>query len=1126
MKKNLLRWRALGATVALLFVLAITQVVQAQNSAVSGTVIDSETNEPIIGALVKVVGTVNAVATDVDGVFSINAPSNASLEVAYLGFKTQAVAVSGRTNVGTIKMETDAQLLDQVIITGYGGTTNRAKSTASIATVPKKVFESGSYSNPSAALSGAVPGLQVTNTSGAPGSVSKITLRGGTSLKGEGSPLIMVDGQIRGSFSDINAEDIADMQVLKDAAATAIYGARANNGVILITTKRGQNGKTSITASAKIGLNYMSENWKPLSASDYLVWGRTGIMNSLQYDEKQASKLTASGNPLGTGNDWKANGNYTGAGVWSTQFLTDENKHLLSQGWQSVKDPYTGKDLIFMDNRYSDIAFNNPALTQDYNVSLSGGNDKGSYFASLGYYDQEAQTLNNWYNRLSFLFNGDYKITSWLKSESSFNFTHAQWRDWKHTSEANYFARMLSVPPTVRLTNNEGETILGPNAGDGNPAFNQEKNIQNYNIDQFTFSQGLTFQLLPKLSIKATALWMYDETLKENFTKDQRNGYMSSTDVNVGWNRSRKSSSEFNRYFRQTYNAVLNFNEDFGGSKHNFNALLGMEYYDQARIGLKASGEGAPTDDFMDLSLTSNKEGLRGVDSWHQQYRIMSFLGRLGYSYDSKYIFDFTFREDGYSTLDANNRWGFFPGVSAAWVISREGWMDSSRDWLSFLKLRASFGVNGNVTGIGSNTDISTAAGNLGPYELQGAYGSTSYNNQIGFLLSTLPASGIRWEKSNTFEIGADAGFLDGKINVQLAYYNRTTEDLIAGVNIPIAQGFSSIKTNNGSVRNQGVELSIGATPIRTKDWEWTINGNITWNKNQVIKLPNNGNENNRQNGTQIYDPAQGKVVWVGGTDAQQEGMWLSDQIIGYQADGLFRTQADLDAVGNRIDLVRYSEVGGNTASKNVVGSTRYNNLSPTDKDNYFQYGLGDVNFRDIDGNDTIDTRDRKVLGKSTPTFFGGLSTTLTWKNLSLYIRTDFALDFVQIDQFRTWTLGGMQGQYNGLEDIKDTWTPNNVNAKYPLYYNSDQVYKNNYRYSSLMTYQGDYLCLREVSLTYAFPKELIAKAKMQNLSVSVSGQNLAYLTASRNINKEAGGVVGGSYGLPITLLMSAKITF
>lgn len=1129
MKKNLLRWKALGSTLLVALALCLTQVAVAQNASVTGTVVDADNQEPIIGALVKVVGAnTTTTATDINGQFVVQAPSNATLEVNFLGYKTQPIAVSGRSALGTILLAPDAQQLETVIITGYGGTTNRAKSTASIATVPKKVFEVGAYANPSAALSGAVPGLQVRTTSGKPGSVSTITLRGGTSLSGDGSPLIMVDGQIRGSLSDINPEDIGDMQVLKDAAATAIYGARANNGVILITSKRGKEGRAQISASAKVGLNYINNtDWKMMDAGEFLTWGRKGIMNTMQYDDNNIAKLTAAGNPLGTGNDWKLNGNYFAGGVWSTQFLTDENKHLLTGGgvekWSSVKDPYTGKDLIFTDNPYYEMGFNNPSMTQDYNVSISGGNDKGSYYSSVGYYDEQAQTIDNGYSRLSFLFNGDYKITKWLKSESSFKWENARWRDWMHTSEGNYWARMYAVPPTVRLYNNEGEAMLGPNVGDGVPGFNASKNIQNYNTDRFTFSQGLTFQILPNLSVKGTALIMYDESFKETFAKDQRSGYLSATNPNSGWNKSRTSKAEFDRYIRQTYNAILQYKENFGGSKHNLDLLAGMEYYDQRRVGFSAEGKGAPTDDFMDLGLTSAKEGERKIDSWHDQYRIMSFLGRLNYDYDGKYIVGFTFREDGYSTLLGNNRWGFFPGISAAWVLTRENWMEPTRDWLSFLKIRASYGQNGNVSGIGS-------------YDLQGMYGKYEYNNQVGFSVnypkypdnnvkSGLPSPGIRWEKSGTFEVGVDAGLFDGKLNVGLAYYNRVTEDLIADVTIPISQGFPSLRTNNGSIQNQGIEFTVGATPIRNKDWEWSINANLTWNKNLVVKLPNNGLENNRQNGTQIWDPNKNELVWVTG---QQEGAWLGDQVVGYIADGIISNDADLASVANKVYQPVRSEVGGNTPGKGTAGAIRFQNLDGKfDVTKYHPLAKGDVMFRDIDGNDTVDTRDRAVLGKTTPTIFGGLSTTLTWKGLSLYIRTDFALDFVQIDWFRTWLLGGMQGQYNGLkETITNTWTPENPTAKYPLYYNSDQAYKNNYRYSSLLLYQGDYLCLREVALTYNFPSALIKKAAMQNLSLSVSAQNIAYLTASKNISKEAGGIVQGSYALPLTVMFGLKVTF
>ncbi|MEG2606813.1 MAG: SusC/RagA family TonB-linked outer membrane protein [Mucinivorans sp.] len=1125
MKKHLLRWKALGATFALVLVLAITQVVQAQNATVTGKVLDAETDEPIIGAVVKVIGTQRAVATDVDGLFSVNAAKDAQLVISYLGYKNLAVAVAGRTNLGSLKMATDAQMLDQVIITGYGGTTSRAKSTASIASVPKKTFEVGSYANPSSALAGAVPGLAVKTTSGRPGAVSDIVLRGGTNLSGSGAPLVIVDGQIRGGLSDINPEDIADMQVLKDAAATAIYGARANNGVILITSKKGKIGKTSITASVKVGINYLQEPVKMVGARDYITWTRRAQVNTDPYFAGRIGSLTGA-QPYGTGNWWKDDkgnfydGNKTANAVWSTMYLNNQNRFKLDQGWQWMIDPV--KDIanpdgnpamdtiIFNEFMNGDAAYRSPAVTQDYNLSVSGGNDKGSYFASIGYYDEQGLPVNTYYNRLSFLFNGDYKITKWLKAESSFAFVEAKWRDVQVTSEGNYFGRMKSVPPTSREYNENGELLIGRGNGDDNPLVNDDKFIRRNVSDKFTMRQGFTVDFHPNLNLKLNAIWMYDESHNEAFNRD----YIKQPGT---INRDRSSSASFGRTLRQTYNAVLNYNTDFGGSKHHFNGLVGMEYYDSRNLGLSASGSLAPTDEFMDLGLTSTDKDKRGVDSWHSQERIMSFLGSLNYDYDGRYIVGFSFREDGYSKLVGNNRWGFFPGVSAAWVLTRENWMANSSGWLNFLKLRASYGQNGNVGGIGS-------------YDLQGNYGTYTGNNaylgNIGYGLGGLPSPNLRWEKSSTFEIGVDAGFLDGRINFALAYYNRVTSDLISNINLPGTAGITSLRTNNGSVGNQGIEISGTFEPIRTKDWNWSITANFTWNKNKVLSLPNNDRDRNRQGGTQIWDPNLKQLVWVGGT---QEGLW-GDEFVGYNCIGMYRTDEDLKKYGaNKLDMAMYSDVGYANKQKPTAGIDLYNSMTAAEKAKVNPFAKGDLFFEDIDGNDTIDTRDRKVLGRTTPKIYGGLSTTLTWRNLTLYIRTDFAVGHVQFDFGRTWYLGNMQGTYGTCTDVKDTWTPENPNAKYPINYWADQLVKNNYRTSNFMTHDASYWAFREVQLSYSFPQKLISKAKMQNLTLAVTGQNLGYITAvQNNYGPEIGGNPGsyGAYQLPLTFLFSAKITF
>ena len=1082
-----------------------------QNGSCTGIVKDT-TGETVIGASVVVKGTTNGTITGIDGDFSLNNVKQGDIiQISFVGYKTVEVKWNGQPLNVTLK--DDTEMLGEVVVTGYGGQQLRTKVTNSISKVKQESLNVGMHSNPAQALSGAVAGLKVIQSSGSPGATPTIILRGGTNLDGTGSPLVVVDGQLRDSMSDINPEDIESMDVLKDAGATALYGARASNGVILITTKRGKAGFREINFKAKLGLSYARTPYEFLEAGEYIKAMRKAHWDAGHlFQDKDGNTKTYWGNwesylngkqPFGTGNNLDQD-------IYSTQFLNEDNKYLLGRGWQTVTDPITGKEILYKNTDVDKYNLNDPAFSQDYNINMSGGNDRGTYYAGLGYNRQEGVPVNTFYERYSFITNASYKIADWLTSTSSLNYNRANWKNMpgSNGSELNYFGRVRSLPPTVLFEDEEGNMKLGPGTADGNQMYQPDQWWNDNQSDKFTMSQSFKIDILKNLSLTANMNWYYSETYQESFTKDYEN-------TPGNFVRTRSATAYYNRDFRQTYNAVLNYNETFF-LDHHVEVMLGMEYYNKYQRGFEAQGQGAPTDDLPDLSLTDKGEGKRTINSWHEKQRILSFFGRLNYDFKDKYLLSFVFRRDGYSSLLGDNRWGFFPGVSAGWIFGREDFIKEAIPVMSFGKLRASYGINGNASGIGA-------------YTLQGSYGSSNsngsfnYNGNTSYLITELPNPNLRWEKTATFEVGADLSFFANRLNTNLTYYNRLTSDKYAALSFPTSTGFSSVTNNNGEFRNQGIEIELSGKIIDSKDWTWSASGNIAFNKNKIVSLPDNGMERNRINAFQVYTGNGEEKKWVGG---QQEGQEPGILYL-YQADGIYRSYDEIPA-----NLVR------KYGSRTYYGPEAWNKLTAEQQNATTNFPIqpGDTKFHDVNGDDVIDEFDKVKVGATSPRWTGGFNTTLRWKNFQLYGRFDYALGFWLYENSGTqsttpWFMGCYQGTYNTPTMYYDTWSESNPNAKYPRYLFADQNGKNNYIASTMFAYRGDYLAIREISLSYSLPESVAKMLKMQRAEVSITGQNLGYITGAKNVgspeaNPKDNGAVGQGYSLPRTILFGVNLTF
>ncbi|ALO47701.1 SusC/RagA family TonB-linked outer membrane protein [Hoylesella enoeca] len=1082
-----------------IFGLLVTTALMAQNWAVSGVVRDAETGEPLVGATIIEVGTSNGTVTDVDGNFSLKLTKQATqVRFSYLGYTDQTLQAKAGQSM-TVRLKPLAHELGETVVIGYSGTIIRSKLTNSISKVKNESLTTGMFSNPAQALSGTVAGLRVIQNSGDPNASPTIVLRGGTDYNGSGTPLIVVDGMIRGSMNDINPNDIESMEVMKDAGATAIYGSRANNGVILITTKKGKSGEGKINFNSKLSWNHFNNPYKFCDSRDYLYYERRSYLYAQQKGTANLNSL--SGNqPYGTGNDYNADGNKSSAGLWGVylkeNLSEDLYNKLLGEGWETMIDPVTGKELVFINNHMEDFNIKTPSFSQDYNLSYSGGNDSGHYYAGLGYNRSEGNAINNFNRRLSALLNVDYKIKPWMTSLSNFNFSTTKYRGISpFTGEANYFSRNFSYPPTFRAYNANGELLLGKNSGDGNQQFLASAWDNDYSRQKFTFSQDFRITPIKDLTIDFKGDWFYEYYTYESFYHT----YLSSPGR---YNTAHNSYAQHERQLTQTYNILLNYNKSFGN--HSLSALAGWEYFHQKYLEIEASGHNPNNNYFKDLQYTITDEGARSIDSDHAKFITESYFARLNYDYEAKYLASFTLRRDGISKLSKDNRWGTFPGMSLGWVFTKEDFM-SRLPWLSFGKLRASFGRNGNV-----NKDW------VGNYTIQGAYGQSIYNGDLAFSLSSLPNYYLTWETSRTFELGLDLGFLDNKIQANFTWYDRRTSNKYANITVPASSGWTSHTSNNGTLQNRGVELELNYHVLNTGDWRVDLGFNIASNMNKILKLPTNGREKNRQGGFEVYTGNGTEKKWVGGW---AEGERPGDLYV-FQAEGIYKSYDEIP--GNLLDKTT-SENGG--SNKILYGPTAYKNEGKANG------GLaimpGDVKWKDVNGDGVIDNYDMVKVGNTTPKWTGGFNLSASWKGLTLSARLDYALGFKTYDSRTSWIMGNMQGTYNTLTNVKDTWSPENPNAKYPIYIWADQLNARNYdRTSSIFAYNGDYLSFRELTLSYDLPKSLLTPLRIEAMRLSVTGQNLGYLCEAPYFYSPEVSNNNGGYPLPRMLVLGLNVTF
>lgn len=981
-----------------MLVLTLSSSMFAQKK-ITGIVVD-EKGESVIGASVSEKGTTSGTATDIDGKFSLEVKDGAVIVVSYLGFLTQEIIVNDRSDFHII-MKDNTEMLNEVVVVGYG-VMRKKDLTGSLASVGAKSLKDKPVANIGEALQGQAAGVQVVNA-GAPGSNVSIRIRGLGSINST-DPLLVIDGVPTDMpLNALNQNDVETIDILKDASATAIYGSRGANGVVLITTKKGKSGDGIISVSANWGIQDATSVPKMLNASQFA---------SLH-------------------NDMMANNNRTQR--------------------PDFEDPTSwGKGTDWTD------ALLRTAAMQNYSVSYSGGTDKSNYYVSGSVFDQNGIVINTSYRRYTLQFNNESKVRPWLKFGNNVTLSH----DTKKNGDYSILNTLASLP-TQSIYNEDG-TYSGPGTeaqyyGDlRNPIGTARLNnttTKGYNVLGNLYGEASLFD---KVTYKMTGGIDFKFWDENNFTPK----YDWQPIPVVNSYRSEQSNKSLTYLWDNTLTYMDTFNE-----KHNLNVMIGSSAQNNTYNYSKASIQG-----FLSDSNNQLNNGLLDptVGGSKNEWALLSFFGRVNYSFNDKYLLTATVRRDGTSRITKANRWGTFPSFSGAWRLSEESFYKRN-NILSDIKIRMGYGVTGNQ-GVLDNYAAVTRL-KTSQYVFNGTPVSTLYP-------LVMPNPDIKWETVKQGNIGFDASLFKQRINVTFDAYVKNTTDMLVSMVVPITTGYSDIYTpmiNAGKVRNTGWELTVASQNIKG-DFEWNTDFNISYNKNKIIKLNNN---------VSIYSGYQQHTV----------GLPVGS-FYGWITNGIFQNW-------NEVNSYAYQYQGTDAA----------NGTAP-----------GDIKFLDINNDGVVNDYDRTYIGNPTPAWNFSMTNSFSYRNfdMQVFLQGVAGNDIYNANRV---TLEGMYTVRNQTKKVLNRWTGEGTSNSMPRAIYSDP--NKNTRTSTRFIEDGSYLRLKNLTLGYTLPESLIKKASINSLRFYMSAQNLLTLTKYSGFDPEIqGGVDNSNYPLTRTISFGVDLKF
>ena len=753
---------------------------------VSGAVYDV-TGAPIPGAAVMLQGAAQVgTVTAADGTFSLSVPPDAVLEVSFFGFKTESVSVAGQ-NFISVTLQEDSQMLEEVVVVGYGTASKRLVS-SSISSVRMDDIDRGAEVDPMKSLQGRVTGVSVTSPSGIPGSTPNVIIRGVSSINGSSSPLYVVDGIPAESYPNINANDIERMEVLKDASATAIYGSRANAGVVIITTKAGKAGKTKVDVDAHFGVAQVAHDIKMANTAQYI-------------DVMQAAV-----------DNW--------------------NVYVVEKGKGSLKELYIPENPADFD--WVGAISRRWAKRGSVTAGVSGGTDKTTFYLSSGYESQEGYLNKTAFNKYTVRTRLSHKIAPWIAVNVNIAGAYARYDMTEETDGSLKVLRAAReeqpwyTPYTTRTLNSYGQE-LHANALSGdyrtmsvdglcrhNPVMCIEE--EDYYNNKYQLSGTASLDITPIKGLKYTpsisGYTIYDHSVKKLTELNTERGYKD------GWH---ALTEQKNNSLRWVFDNVLSWNQEIGRLNYNVMAGHSYEQYEYNTFGASSDNYANAAYPSSSFNLITSGTTIYPGSIGYNAYALESFFSRAAVNWDNRYILNLSFRADGSTRFPKANRFGFFPAGSMAWILTNEPFFPKNKVLTEF-KLRLSAGQTGSMAGIG----------NWAAMDLVSA--GSAYNGVSGLAFST-PAQNLKWEKSTKFNLGFDSSWLDERMNLQVdAFYSRT-DDLLYNKPVIGTSGYTSLSSNIGVIENVGVEVSLGGTIIKTGDWKWDMNGNFSWTRNKLVKL-------------------------------------------------------------------------------------------------------------------------------------------------------------------------------------------------------------------------------------------------------------------------------------------------
>ena len=1034
--------------------LAFSVAALAQNITVKGTVKD-EAGEPIVGANVILVGSNTVYAlTDFSGAFTLSVPKNGSLDVSCLGYSTVVVPVEGKTTL-EIVLPLDTTVLDETIVVAYG-TATKSSFTGSAAVVDAESIEKKIATSVTSALAGTTPGVQVTSASGDPtGGTPTIRIRGIGSISASNTPLYIVDGvPYDGAISDINPQDVESMSVLKDAAASAIYGHRGANGVVIITTKKGKSGDATVKFDGRWGVNSrLIPQYDVINdPGQYYETFYQRLYNKYYYSGHSVAESYAYANRYLLD---EANG-----GLGYLVYTVPEGQNLVGTNFKLNPNAklgyYDGTYYYTPDDWYKE-AFHN-AFRQEYNVSAAGGSNRFNYYASVGFLQNSGIVNNSDYKRYTGRVNAEYQAKSWMRFSTSLNFSHSdsQVADWSDSygSSGNLFYIANSIGPIyplyVRKMDENGKPYIVTESGrtlyDSNNTNQKRPSIVGNAVrdNEYDDTKQYADVLTGKFGVLLTPFKGFSLNANVGFTADNTR-YSSLSSQFAG-------SSGTDGYVYVSHGRMFTVNQQYLAEykfdivdAHHFDFLAGFEKYSLTSQSLSGSNYHLYNPFVGELSNADGTGSMVSNSSATNRYVTQGFLGRIQYDYNGIYFLSGSYRRDSSSRFAEGHRWGNFGSAGVAYLMSKESWFNVP--WVDMLKLKVSYGVQGND--------------NIGGYYPYSDQYTHSWNEETGYSisLSYVGNEELTWETSHSLNVGVDFELFNNYLNGTVEFFSRKTTDLLYNKNVPLSSGNPTgyIPVNVGSMRNTGVELSLDGSIIRTKNVNWGWNLNLSHYTNKILELDPSVSDNGirgsnfiRKVGGSIYEAYMYKFAGVDPQtgQAQYYGEFLKE-------DDSFvarPTQKQID------EEATYTKTTTNFAQAS-------------------QYDLGSI----------------------LPAVYGGFGTSLNAYGIDFSVQCSFQLGGKYYDgtyQSLMWTQDNAGNAWH--KDILKAWQKPGDITDVPRNDGDIQVAQ-----SALDRFlvSASYLSVNNVTLGYTFPQKWTRKIGIEGLRLYVAGDNLAVLTARKGID-------------------------